>query len=70
MKELLTTKTISEKTGFSRQHIDFILNRARAPSLAAAVKLEDATGVNRLAWLFPDEHENPYMRKKVVNDSD
>jgi hypothetical protein len=33
-----------------------------------AVKLEQATGVSRLAWLYPHEFENPLIKANSNTD--
>ncbi len=37
------------------------LNRTRRVGLHDAVLLEKATGIPRLAWLYPDEFHNPMI---------
>lgn len=41
------------------------LNRTRKISPEDATALQEATGVDRMAWLYPDEFKNPYMDKKT-----
>jgi len=41
-----------------------ILRGDRRPSPELAKKLEQVTGVSRLAWLYPDEFYNPYIKPK------
>ncbi len=40
-----------------------ILNGEKRPSPELAKELERVTGVTRLAWLYPDEFHNPYIKK-------
>jgi hypothetical protein len=39
------------------------LKRTRRVGLEDAVLLEKATGIPRLAWLYPDEFHNPMIEK-------
>ena len=68
MANLLTAREIAEKTKFTRAYVDYVLNGERTPSPAAAIKFEEATGVTRLAWMYPGEYVNPYMRQKASNE--
>jgi transcriptional regulator with XRE-family HTH domain len=61
MKTQLTRREIAMQTGCTRQFIDFICIGKRRPSPQLAAVLEKVTGIDRLAWLYPDEHENPYV---------
>lgn len=60
----MTRKEIAEETGTTRQHIDFILSGKRRPSADLAVELERVTGIDRRAWLYPDEYPNPLIMGK------
>lgn len=53
--------------GISHRHLDHILCRKRRPSADLAIILEQITGIDRRAWLWPDEFPNP-MIKKNGND--
>lgn len=53
---------IADKIGISRTYMGLILKRINRPSPELAVKLEKETGINRLAWLYPDEHPNPLIK--------
>lgn len=55
----ITRREIAIKTGLTRQHIDFIMTRKRRPSPELAALLERITGIDRRAWLYPDEFPNP-----------
>jgi len=44
-----------------------ILRGDRHPSPELAKKLEQATGVHRLCWLYPDEYPNPYIKPNNRN---
>jgi plasmid maintenance system antidote protein VapI len=60
-KVLMTQQEIADKIGHSQSHIHYILNGDRTPSVMMAVELEEATGICREAWLWPERHFNPYM---------
>ncbi len=44
-------------------HIGDILNGKHRPSPATAAKLEAATGIDRLAWLYPDDFRNELIEE-------
>ncbi len=52
---------IAIKAGCSTSALSDIINRRRTPSRRLAARLEKETGINRLAWLYPDEHPNPML---------
>jgi hypothetical protein len=66
--------TISElkkhQLGISHRHLDHILCRKRRPSADLAIILEQITGIDRRAWLWPDEFPNPMLRKNGNGTSD
>jgi hypothetical protein len=45
----------------SGRYVDFIFSQQRRPSPDVARALERATGIDRRAWLWPDEFPNPYI---------
>ena len=55
---------IARKVGVAPGHIAAIVkgNKKASPELAAL--LEKATGVDRRAWLYPDEFPNPLINGK------
>ena len=55
---------LAKKTQKSKRHIDYILNGDRRPSPEMAIILEKATGIDRRAWLWPDEFQNPMLKGK------
>jgi len=61
--KVLTTREISQLTGFTRTYINFLRKGKKVPSAEAAKKLEDVTGIPRLAWLYPHEFKNPLLRR-------
>jgi len=56
--------------GVCHRHIDHILCRKRRPSADLAITLERITGIDRRAWLWPDEFPNPMLRKNGNCTSD
>jgi plasmid maintenance system antidote protein VapI len=60
-KVLMTQREIADKVEHSQSHIHYILKGDRTPSLKMAEDLENATGICREAWIWPDRHFNPYM---------
>lgn len=61
----MTRKEIAEQANITRQHLDFILAGKRRPSPDVAAVLEAVTGINRVVWLYPDDHENPLAANKT-----
>jgi hypothetical protein len=49
----------------SRRYLDYILSRKRRPSPDLAKDLEQATGIDRRSWLWPDEFPNPYLVNRL-----
>ena len=58
---MLTNKELQERTGYSKRMIEFITQGRHTPHPKKAKVLEAATGVPRLAWLYPEEFSNPYV---------
>ena len=58
---LMTQKEIAVESGFSQQHISLILKGDRSVTLETAIRLENATGICREAWIMPERHWNPYV---------
>lgn len=54
---------LAKKINTSLRHVDYILRGERRPSPDIAKQLEEETGVDRRAWLWPDEFENPHIKK-------
>lgn len=54
-KELAKKMKVNQSTAFRW------LKRIRTPSAADAERLEQVTGIDRRAWLWPDEYPNPMM---------
>jgi DNA-binding transcriptional regulator YdaS (Cro superfamily) len=59
-------KRFAKLLGVSIQHMNDIMNRRRRPSPEMAVQLEELTGVDRRAWLWPDDFENPLLKKATA----
>lgn len=58
---ILNQQEIAKASGLSQSYIHYVLKGDRTPSLNTAEHLEEATGICREAWLWPDRHHNPYM---------
>jgi transcriptional regulator with XRE-family HTH domain len=61
VKILMTQQEIAEATGRTQPFIHYILKGDRSPSISFSTKLEEATGICREAWMFPERHWNPYI---------
>ena len=57
----MTQNEIAEATGFAQSYIHYVLKCDRIPSIKNAIKLEEATGICREAWSYPERHWNPYI---------
>ncbi|HRR55889.1 MAG TPA: helix-turn-helix transcriptional regulator [Acidobacteriota bacterium] len=66
MIEPLSRRQLAEKIGCTRQFIDFIFAGKRRPSPDLAARLEHETGVDRRAWLYPEEFPNPLVKNDAV----
>ena len=53
--------------GVSVNQVSSILRRNRRPSPELAVRLERETGVDRCAWIWPDEYQNPLIIRESDN---
>lgn len=53
----LSMQDVSKKSGFSVSTISLIVNNKRRAKATTARKLEEATGIPREYWLYPDEHQ-------------
>ena len=65
-----TQQQIAELVGVTQPMISDILSGKKRPSPATAKALEQATGVGRLSWLYPDEYPNPLLKANHVNTPD
>ena len=61
MKVLMTQQEIATAIGCYQSHVHYMLNGDRSISIDNAMKFEQATGICREGWLFPERHWNPYM---------
>ncbi|MFV0422217.1 helix-turn-helix domain-containing protein [Oleidesulfovibrio sp.] len=52
----MTQIEIAKKTGLAQSFISSILRGVRRASPKAAARLEEATGVHRLFWMYPGEY--------------
>ncbi len=53
----------ARKVGISSQFMWSIVRGHKKPSAAVAVLLEKETGIDRRAWLYPDEFKNPLLSR-------
>lgn len=56
------SKDLARAVGCTERFIHLIWSGKKKPGLEMAKRLEKATGVPRLAWLYPDEFDNPYVQ--------
>ena len=66
----MNQRELSEKVGRHQSTVSRWLSGARAISPEEAVKLEEVTGIDRRAWLWPQEWANPWMPRDVGIDKD
>ena len=52
---------LSKVLGISLRHMNDIIKGRRKPSYDLAKKLEKVTGINRQAWVWPDDFPNPLI---------
>ena len=52
---------LAKKLGVSRQYIQGIFSGKVPVGARMAKRLEEATCVNRLAWMYPEEFPNPFL---------
>ena len=57
----MTWKEIAAKVGCTPEFLYQMAKGKRFPGRATAKRLEEVTGISRLAWLYPDEYYNPLM---------
>ena len=55
---------LAKAIGFSPAYVSELLGGRRRASVRAAVLLEEVTGIERRAWLYPDEFANPMIEPK------
>jgi hypothetical protein len=63
---LHTTSRLAAELDVKVATVSRWLNRKRRISARDAARLERFTGVPRLAWLYPDEYNNPYFNGNNV----
>jgi transcriptional regulator with XRE-family HTH domain len=57
----LKIKEVARRLDVDPSHICRIFSNKSRPGPELARKLEEVTGVKRLAWLYPDEYPNPFI---------
>jgi transcriptional regulator with XRE-family HTH domain len=59
-----TQNDIAREAKITPAALSLILTKNRIPGPQTAKRLEQATGINRLVWMYPDEFgANPLMKK-------
>lgn len=53
---------IAKTAEISLRHFDYILRRERRASPDVAKRLEKTLGIDRRAWVWPDEFPNPFLK--------
>lgn len=53
----MTQNEIAAKAGLSQAFVSQILSGEKLPSRDSAVRLEAATGIHRLWWLYRDQYD-------------
>ena len=53
----MTQNEIAAKAGLSQAFVSQILSGDKLPSRDSAARLEAATGIHRLHWLYPDQYD-------------
>lgn len=66
MTKSINQKSIARRAGIHESALSMIINRKRRATPEVAAKLEEATGVDRRAWMYPDEFENPYITSSAI----
>lgn len=54
---------LAHKVGITPKHLSDIFVGRAYPSRKVAEKLEQETGVLAAAWLWPEQFENPYIKR-------
>jgi len=60
---------LARKINVTPACISAIFRRERRPSAELAIQLEKATGIDRRAWLYPDEFHNPMISRAEASTS-
>jgi len=58
---------LARKSGIPPTTLSEIINRKHRPRKETAKKLESVTGISWLAWIYPEEFENPYIRQAALS---
>ena len=53
---------LAKKLGTSKQYLSAILTGRTRVGADMAKKLEKATGIPRLSWIYPSEYHNPMIK--------
>ena len=55
MNTKITQNVLAAQVGVRQSYISDLLNRKKRPSPEVAARLEKATGIHRLSWLYPGQ---------------
>jgi plasmid maintenance system antidote protein VapI len=61
---------LARRVGISLRHMNDIIRGRRKPSYGLAKKFEDATGIKRQAWIWPEDFANPLITLPEVRSQD
>lgn len=61
----MNSAELARRTNKTRKYFDYILCGKRRPSPGLAKELETITGIDRRAWLWPDEFPNPLLMEAI-----
>jgi len=62
----MSLSELSKVSGVAVSILSRYLNRKRGLSPMSARALERVTGIDRRAWLWPEEFHNPYLSKDAA----
>lgn len=65
----MNIQEIVVKTGKTQKYIGYIFDRKRRPSPELARQLEQITGIDRRAWLWPDEFPNSLLNSSIQSNN-
>lgn len=59
---------LARRMGITRQAVCIYLSGKRTPGRRMAKKLEEATGIPRLSWMYPETYHNPLLPDRSTTD--
>ncbi len=57
----MDSRELARKTGKTKKHMEYLLTKKRRASPELARLLEEITGIDRRAWIWPEEFPNPFL---------